>query len=61
MKIKSTLAIPFAGLIYKKIQRQKLTAVFDQDHWLKQLIQTGKKTDIGKEMRLEEEIGRAHV
>lgn len=54
MKIKSTLAIPFAGLIYKKVQRQKLTAVFDQDHWLKQLIQTGRKTDIGKEMHLQE-------
>lgn len=54
MKIKSLLAKPFAGYIYKNIQRSKHTAIFDQDGCLKMLVNTGKNTQIGKEMRLGE-------
>ncbi|MFN9116366.1 MAG: GH3 auxin-responsive promoter family protein, partial [Bacteroidota bacterium] len=54
MKIKSFLAKPFAGYIYKNIQRSKNTAIFDQESCLKSLINTGKLTEIGKEMRLSE-------
>jgi GH3 auxin-responsive promoter len=48
MKIKSVLAKPFAGYIYKSIQKNKLTAIADQDQILKQLIKTGKDTEYGK-------------
>jgi hypothetical protein len=54
MKIKSLLAKPFAGFIYKNIQRSKTTAVFDQDACMKSLLQTGRKTEIGKEMHLQD-------
>lgn len=54
MKVKSFLAKPFAGYIYKNIQRSKNTAVFDQESCLNSLIHTGKNTEIGKEMRLGE-------
>ncbi|MFN9710686.1 MAG: GH3 auxin-responsive promoter family protein [Bacteroidota bacterium] len=54
MKIKSILAKPFAGYIYKNIQRSKNTAIFDQENCLKMLLQTGKNTLIGKEMHLQE-------
>jgi hypothetical protein len=54
MKLKSLLAKPFAGYIYKNIQRSKDTAVFDQESCLKSLIHTGRNTEIGKEMRLGE-------
>ena len=54
MKIKSILAKPFAGYIYKQIQRSKNTAIFDQENCLKSLIQNGKQTEIGKEMRLQD-------
>jgi len=37
MKIKSILAKPFAGYIYKSIQKNKTTALSDQEHILKQL------------------------
>lgn len=53
MKIKSVLAKPFAGYIYKTIQKNKLTAVQDQEQILKQLIKVGRGTDYGKELGLE--------
>lgn len=52
MKIKSVLAKPFAGYIYKTIQKNKLTALADQDQILKQLLKTGKDTEYGKELGL---------
>jgi GH3 auxin-responsive promoter len=52
MKIKSVLAKPFAGYIYKSIQKNKLTAVADQDQILRQLIKTGKDTEYGKTLGL---------
>lgn len=52
MKIKSVLAKPFAGYIYKSIQKNKLTALADQDQILKQLLKTGKETEYGKELGL---------
>ena len=53
MKIKSVLAKPFAGYIYKTIQKNKLTAVQDQEQILKQLIKVGRGTDYGKELGLD--------
>jgi hypothetical protein len=54
MKIKSILAKPFAGYIYKNIQRSKNTAIFDQGNCMKSLLHTGKNTEIGKEMHLQD-------
>ena len=53
MKIKSILAKPFAGYIYKSIQKNKTTALSDQDQILKQLLKIGKNTDYGKALGLE--------
>ncbi len=52
MKIKSVLAKPFAGYIYKTIQKNKLTALADQEQILKRLLKTGKDTEYGKELGL---------
>ena len=52
MKIKSLLAKPVAGYIYKSIQRNKLTAVADQERILSQLIKTGRTTEYGQEVKL---------
>jgi hypothetical protein len=49
MKIKSFLAKPFAGYIYKQIRKGMATAVEDQEKILKELIKTGKATEFGKE------------
>ena len=49
MKIKSFLAKPFAGYIYKQIKKGMATAVEDQEKILKELIKTGKATEFGKE------------
>jgi hypothetical protein len=54
MKIKSILAKPFVGYIYKQIQKNKNTAIFDQSNTMHSLLQTGKNTEIGREMRLAE-------
>lgn len=54
MKIKSILAKPFAGYIYKTIQKNKLTAVSDQELIMKQLIKVGRSTDYGKELGLKD-------
>lgn len=53
MKIKSILAKPFVGYIYKQIQKNKNTAIFDQTSIMQALLQTGKNTEIGKEMLLD--------
>ncbi len=52
MKIKSILAKPFAGYIYKTIQKSKTTAVSDQEQILKQLIKVGRNTEYGKAVGL---------
>jgi hypothetical protein len=49
MKIKSFLAKPFAGYIYKQIKKGMETAVEDQQATFNQLIKTAAKTEFGKE------------
>jgi hypothetical protein len=49
MKIKSLLAKPLAGYIYKDIKKGMATAVEDQDSILKNLLKTGTKTEFGKD------------
>ncbi|MBN8790149.1 MAG: GH3 auxin-responsive promoter family protein [Terrimonas sp.] len=49
MKIKSLLAKPFAGYIYKQIKKSMHTALEDQERILKDLLKTGRKTQFGKE------------
>jgi phenylacetate-coenzyme A ligase PaaK-like adenylate-forming protein len=49
MKIKSFLAKPFAGYIYKQIKKGMETAVEDQQSTFNQLIKTAAKTEFGKE------------
>ncbi len=53
MKIKSILAKPFAGYIYKTIQKNKTTAVSDQENIMKQLLKEGRKTEYGKAIGLD--------
>ncbi len=48
MKIKSFLAKPFAGYIYKQIKKGIETAVEDQQSIFNDLIKTAGKTDFGK-------------
>jgi len=52
MKIKSLLAKPFAGYIYKGIRKEMQTAVEDQERIFKELLKTGKLTDFGKDHKL---------
>lgn len=52
MKIKSILAKPFAGYIYKNIQKNKTTAVTDQEAIFRHLVKTGRNTDFGKAHKL---------
>ncbi len=49
MKIKSFLAKPFAGYIYKQIKKGMETAVQDQQSIFNHLIKVGTKTEFGKE------------
>jgi phenylacetate-coenzyme A ligase PaaK-like adenylate-forming protein len=49
MKIKSLLAKPFAGYIYKQIKKGMETAVEDQQSIFMQLIKAAAKTEFGKE------------
>jgi len=53
MKIKSLLAKPFAGYIYKKIKKGMDTAVEDQQSIFNELIKIGSKTIFGKEHTFE--------
>jgi len=57
MKIKTFLAKPFAGYIYKGIKKSMASAVDDQENILKELLKTGKKTEFGAEHHLEEVDG----
>jgi len=49
MKIKSFLAKPFAGYIYKQVRKGMETAVADQQSIFNQLIKTGSKTEFGRD------------
>ncbi|MBI3882901.1 MAG: GH3 auxin-responsive promoter family protein, partial [Sphingobacteriales bacterium] len=49
MKIKSLLARPFANYIYNKIQKEKKTAVEDQQNIFRNLVRVGRKTEFGKD------------
>jgi GH3 auxin-responsive promoter len=49
MKIKSFLAKPFAGYIYKQIKKEMETAVADQQSILSNLIKTASRTEFGKD------------
>ncbi len=49
MKIKSLLAKPFAGYVYKQIKKSMETAVEDQQTIFTSLIKTAIKTEFGKE------------
>ena len=47
--VKSLLAKPFAGVIHRQIQKERKTALFDQQNILNQLLKVGKITFFGKE------------
>jgi hypothetical protein len=49
MNLKSLLAKPFAGYVYKQIQKSKQHALADQDAILQDLLKTGRKTVFGKD------------
>ena len=49
INVKSLLAKPFAGVIHRQIQRERKTALADQQSILNQLIKVGKTTVFGKE------------
>lgn len=49
MNLKSLLAKPFANYIYKQIQKEKQTAIDDQEAILKTLVKVGGNTEFGKE------------
>jgi hypothetical protein len=64
MKIKSFLAKPFAGYIYKDIKKGMITAVEDQEAIFKNLLKVGAGTQFGadhnlKEVRSHAEFSRA--
>jgi hypothetical protein len=49
MNIKSLLAKPFASVIYRQIQKERHTALADQQNILNQLVKSGKSTIFGKD------------
>ena len=49
INVKSLLAKPFAGVIHRQIQKDRKTALKDQQDILNQLIKVGKTTLFGKE------------
>ena len=49
INVKSLLAKPFAGVIHRQIQRERKTALADQQSILNHLIKVGKTTVFGKE------------
>jgi hypothetical protein len=53
MKIKSSLAKPFAKYIYGKIKKGMTTAVADQEKTMHYLIKNAKNTQFGKDHRFE--------
>jgi hypothetical protein len=52
MNLKSLLAKPFAGYIYKQIKKGRQTAVSDQEAILANLLKVGAKTEFGKDHNL---------
>ena len=54
MNIKSLLAKPFAGVIYRQIQKERISALADQQNILNQLVKTGKATIFGKEHKFDQ-------
>lgn len=54
MSIKAFLAKPFAKIVYNKIQKEKLTAVEDQEKIFQTLIQSAKNTVFGQEHQFSE-------
>lgn len=54
MKIKSFLAKPFAGYIYKQVRKSLNTALEDQEQILQNLLKAGRKTEFGIEHHLHE-------
>ncbi len=49
INVKSLLAKPFAGVIHRQIQKERKTALADQQSILNQLLKVGKTTLFGKE------------
>ena len=49
MKIKSLLAIPFAGIVHRKLQKSALSAVKDQQKIFEELTKKAAVTTFGKE------------
>ena len=53
IKLKSLLAKPFAGVIHRQVQKERMTALADQQNILNQLVKTGKATIFGKDHQFE--------
>lgn len=53
MNIKSLFAKPFANLAYRKLEKDRISALADQQSILNQLIKIGKTTLFGKEHHFE--------
>src|SRR6476661_6199851 len=53
MKIKSLLAKPFAGYVYRSVKKSMATVLTDQDAILKELLKIGARTEFGKEHGLD--------
>lgn len=54
MHIKSLLAKPFSNAIYRQIQKERHSALADQQNILNQLVKSGKATLFGKEHKLDQ-------
>ncbi len=54
MNINSLLAKPFASVIYRQIQKERHTALADQQSILNQLVKTGKSTIFGKDHQFDQ-------
>ena len=54
MNIKSLLAKPFAGAIYRQIQKERNSALEDQQNILNQLVKSAKSTVFGKEHKFDQ-------
>ena len=54
INVKSLLAKPFAGVIHRQIQKERKTALADQQSILNQLLKVGKTTLFGKEHHLDQ-------
>jgi GH3 auxin-responsive promoter len=52
MNLKSLLAKPFAGYIYKQVKKGRQTAVSDQEAIFASLLKVGAKTEFGKDHKL---------